>query len=294
VDLTRSEYRGHIGLSAPSRSGTTHLTVETILQIKGWESGWSLVKGIAANAKVITQKSSHVPKGVVGGEFGIGIVIDFYGLVAKAQGESVDFTYPTNTVLVPASIAVLKKSKNSETAKQFIDFLLSPQGQKLLLSPQISRLPIRPETYSEDEVPEYFPRPYSAKELGSHIAFDVLKSKGRYNVVNSLFDQMITYRFDDLRLTMQAIQDAEKLVVSKALPGIAKATTQARGLVYLSPIDELSSRDPKFSAIFTKKSKTSADIIGGKQGEIERVWDMLAEKNYKQARKIINTLSLAP
>ena len=228
IDLTKPEYRGHIGLSAPSRSGTTHLTVETILQLKGWKPGWSLVKSIAANAKVITIKSNHVPRGVLTGEFGIGIVIDFYGLAAKAQGAPVDFTYPTATVLVPASIAILKKSQHKETAKQFIEFLLSSQGQQLLLTPKISRLPLRPETYASIDIPPFFPRPYGAKALGSHTAFDVLKSMNRYNVVNSLFDVMITYRFNDLNLAMQAVQKAEQFPLSaeKSLPKIAQATAQ--------------------------------------------------------------------
>lgn len=295
VDLTKPEYRGHIGMSSPSRSGTTHLTVETILQIKGWQSGWSLVKAIAANAKVITQKSSHVPKGVVAGEFGIGIVIDFYGLAEKAKGAPVDFSYPTSTVLVPASIALLKNARHPEIAKQFIEFLLSSQGQKLLLIPQISRLPIRPEVYAEDSVPDYFPRPYSAKELGSHSTFNVLKSMRRYNVVNSLFDRMITYKFDDLRLTIQAIQKVEKLAMAAVMPTpeIARATAQARNLVNSSPIDELSSRDPKFSVIFTKKRKTAADVIDGKQGDIEAGWSKLVANNYRQARKIIESTLLS-
>ena len=39
-DLTKAVYFNHVGMSAPSRSGTTHLTVETILQGEGWEKGW--------------------------------------------------------------------------------------------------------------------------------------------------------------------------------------------------------------------------------------------------------------
>ncbi len=35
-DLKNPEYHGHVGMSAPSRSGTTHLTVETLLQGEGW------------------------------------------------------------------------------------------------------------------------------------------------------------------------------------------------------------------------------------------------------------------
>ena len=36
-DLADAKYHGHVGMSAPSRSGTTHLTVETLLQGEGWD-----------------------------------------------------------------------------------------------------------------------------------------------------------------------------------------------------------------------------------------------------------------
>ncbi|MEE4165440.1 MAG: ABC transporter substrate-binding protein, partial [Desulfocapsaceae bacterium] len=40
ADLKMPVYHNHVGMSAPSRSGTTHLTVETVLQGEGWEKGW--------------------------------------------------------------------------------------------------------------------------------------------------------------------------------------------------------------------------------------------------------------
>ena len=39
-DLKKPIYHDHVGMSAPSRSGTTHLTVETVLQGEGWDKGW--------------------------------------------------------------------------------------------------------------------------------------------------------------------------------------------------------------------------------------------------------------
>jgi len=46
ADLAKPVYHGHVGMSAPSRSGTTHLTVETLLQGEGWEKGWTKWKAI--------------------------------------------------------------------------------------------------------------------------------------------------------------------------------------------------------------------------------------------------------
>ena len=79
-------YFGHTGMSAPSRSGTTHLTVETLLQGDGFVKGWGKMKSIAANFKTVTARSFGVPDGVNSGDFGVGIVIDFFGLSSIGSG----------------------------------------------------------------------------------------------------------------------------------------------------------------------------------------------------------------
>jgi ABC-type Fe3+ transport system substrate-binding protein len=56
-----SKYFNHLVISAPSRSGTTHLTVETILQAYGWEKGWALLLNAGGNMGSITDRSFGVP-----------------------------------------------------------------------------------------------------------------------------------------------------------------------------------------------------------------------------------------
>ncbi len=281
VDLTRSEYRRHIGLSTPSRSGTTHLLVEGILQLKGWQQGWSIIKEIGANAKVITNKSSQVPKGVISGEFGIGLVIDLYALSAIGAGHPIGFSYPTDTVFVPANIGIITNAPEKELAADFIEFVLSEEGQKLLLDPSISRLPIRPEIYS-GRIPDYYPLPYGEKQYGSVIPFDVKLSKGRYNVVNSLFDVMITYHHEDLQLAMRAIQNAEISFSAThfAKPKLAKAINWSRDLINKVPVDEVASSTPNFVRKFTQRRKNESDVIKGEQAEIEKKWQTMVEDNY--------------
>lgn len=57
AELKKPAFHGHVGMSAPSRSGTTHLTVETVLQGMGWEAGWAEWKAIAGNFKTVTERS---------------------------------------------------------------------------------------------------------------------------------------------------------------------------------------------------------------------------------------------
>lgn len=284
VDLTKSVYHNHVGMSAPSRSGTTHLTVETLLQGKGWDDGWKMQKEIAGNFKTVTERSFGVPDGVNSGNFGVGIVIDFFGLSSKGSGFPVDFIYPTATTLVPANIAIVANAPNKENAGKFIDYLLEPKGQELLLNPKIRRLPVNPAIYAK--APEGFPNPFKDSSIGAAVKFDLTKSKNRYNLVNSLFDVMITYRLKDLRDATKAIQDAEAALAMKPNDGAAKLIAEARALVAKLPIDEAKSFDKDFSGIFKKKRKKATDKVTGRQAEVEQEWDEFVVKNYAKAKEL--------
>ena len=124
-DLKKPVYFGHVGISAPSRSGTTHLTVETILQGEGWDKGWATLLAIGGNLAQVSDRSFGVPDAVNSGQYGVGIVIDFFGLSAKASGFPVEFVYPSVTTIVPANVGIIANARNQKAAEAFVEFLLS-------------------------------------------------------------------------------------------------------------------------------------------------------------------------
>ena len=202
ADLAKPVYFSHVAVSSPSRSGTTHLTVETILQGEGWNKGWAQLLAISGNSAAITERSFGVPDGVSNGQFGIGLVIDFFGLAAKNSGMPVEFVYPSVTAIVPANIALIAGAKSPEGGKRFIQFTLSEEGQMLLLQKDISRLPVMPAIYSK--APAGYPNPFSGS-IQAKVNFDTELSESRYYVVVSLFDQMITFRHKELAQATKAI-----------------------------------------------------------------------------------------
>lgn len=282
--LAQPEYHGHVGMSAPSRSGTTHLTVETLLQGEGWNDGWAQWKRIGGNFRTVTERSFGVPDGVNTGNFGLGIVIDFFGFSSKASGFPVDFAYPTVTALVPANVGVVTDAPNEEGAVAFIEYLLTPAGQEVLLDPAIMRLPINPATYAN--APEGFPNPFEDSTIGATVEFDVAKSGSRYNLVNSLFDVMITYRLDDLRDAVGAIQAAEAVHADGSNTEATALIVEAWALIDANPIDEAQSLDADFAGIFTKKRKKVTDDVGERQAEVEQRWDAMVVANYARAKEL--------
>ena len=69
-DLAKAVYFDHVSIAAPSRSGTTHLTIETILQGEGWDKGWATIKAMAGNFRNVTERSFGVPEAVNSGQVG--------------------------------------------------------------------------------------------------------------------------------------------------------------------------------------------------------------------------------
>ncbi|MGE0611396.1 MAG: extracellular solute-binding protein [Hyphomicrobiales bacterium] len=283
-DLAQPVYHGHVGMSSPSRSGTTHLTVETILQGEGWDKGWKLIKEISGNFKTVSERSFGVPDGVNSGQFGYGIVIDFFAFSSKASGFPVDFVYPPVTTLVPANIAIVKNAPHKEAAAAFIEFLMSEDGQQVLLDPKIMRLPVNPATYAK--APEGFPNPFKDSSIGAAVKFDLDLSKSRYNVVNSLFDVMVTYRLDELRDTTRAIQDAEAKLKDKPNAEAKKLLEEARSLVAAMPVTAEKASDKEFNSIFKAKRRKAEDKVEGRQAEMEQDWDNQIKSNYARAKEL--------
>ena len=282
-DLTKPVYFSHVAMSSPSRSGTTHLTVETVLQGEGWEKGWRQMLMIAGNCAAITERSFGVPDGVNNGQYGIGLVIDFFGLAGKASKFPVEFVYPSVTAIVPANIGMVANAKNADNARKFINYTLSPEGQELLFDPSISRLPVLPSAYKK--APPGFPNPFTGT-LKPKVNFDADLAESRYYVVSSIFDQTITFRHKELVQAAKAINEAAAKLHGKNIPQAMKLLDDARDAAYSPVVTEQKSKDKEFLALYRN---TKRDAERTKQTTaLEEYWSNAAKKNYLRAADLAN------
>ena len=279
ADLAKPEYFSHVAISSPSRSGTTHLTVETILQGEGWNKGWAQLLAISGNSAAITERSFGVPDGVSNGQFGIGLVIDFFGLAAKNTGMPVEFVYPSVTAIVPANIALVAGAKSPEAGKRFIQFALSEEGQLLLLQKDISRLPVLPAVYAK--APAGYPNPFGGT-IQAKVNFDSDLSEARYYVVVSLFDQMITFRHKELAQATKAIWDAEKRLAGRP----SAQLDEAKKLVFTPVVDDRQIADKSLLALFKADKKDEA--ASKQKAKVEEEWASKAKANYARAVELAN------
>jgi len=276
-DLAKPVYFDHVAIASPARSGTTHLTIETILQGEGWEKGWRTIKELAGNFRQVTDRSFDVPEQVNSGQVGVGIVIDFFAFSAQAAGFPVKFVYPSVTTVVPANIGIVANAPNKAGAEAFVEFLLSPTGQEVLLEPSIRRLPINPAVYVK--APADYPNPFKDARFQKMITFSADTSESRTAVVDTLFDQLISFQLAALKDVTKILHDVDAALARKDNAQARALAKEARDLIAAMPLTAQQASSKDVTGAFT-----GAKEKGARQAELEQQWAAFAKERYAQAK----------
>ncbi len=191
-DLADPRLRGQLALADPTMSGSITKAFEMVIQYEilvelrrliaeglpaeeaeskavnsGWLKGMQLLQKISANARYFTDSAQKLPIDVAQGDAAAGMAIDFYG---RYQAEAVMrrdntsrmayVTPPGGSVYSVDPIAVLRGAPHKELALDFIEYVLSMEGQKLwnykVGAPSgptqfaLRRLPVRRDFYTEE------------------------------------------------------------------------------------------------------------------------------------------------
>jgi hypothetical protein len=137
---------------------------------EGWLEGLRIIQRAGANARYFTDSSQKPPIDVSQGNAALGMCIDFYG---RFQEEAVTrrdgstrlkyVTPPGGSVYSVDPIALLRGAPNREVAKDFIEFVVSMEGQLLWNSKvgtpggperfSLRRLPVRKDYYTAGVTP---------------------------------------------------------------------------------------------------------------------------------------------
>lgn len=188
------------------------------------------------------------------------------------------FVYPTVTTLVPANVGLVANAPNRAGAEVFVEFLLSPAGQEMLLEPGIRRLPVDPDTYAK--APADYPNPFKDPALGRGVRFDAEVSERRATAVDALFDQLVTFQLDGLKAATRAIHDAERAAAGKENAGARAALDEAQNLIAAMPVTEAEAGSPEIAGAF------AGGGAGARQAELEQRWAAFARDRYARARAL--------
>lgn len=162
ADLLNPALKGKIVSANPGASSSAFCQLTNWLLVMGegetaaekYESkaAWDYTEALLAGQEVvITSGSSAVYKGVINGEYAVGLTYeDPCVTMIKDGATDVQIVYPVEgTVFLPAQIGIPKNAKNVEEAQAFVDFMLSEVAQKFLAEQTTSRN-IRVVEYTND------------------------------------------------------------------------------------------------------------------------------------------------
>ena len=122
--------------------------------------------------------------------------------------------------------AIVANAPNKAGAEAFVEFLLSPAGQEVLLEPGIRRLPVNPAIYAK--APADYPNPFTDPRFGAKMTFDVDVSETRTAVVDTLFDQLISFQLDALKAVDQGASTRPRRRSPRRTTPKAKALAERR------------------------------------------------------------------
>ncbi len=150
-DLVKPEYKNQVAMPSPLYSGAALIHLATLTDDKSL--GWNFYEQLHANKAMAQSGNGGVLKAVASGTKLYGVIVDFLAIREAAKGSPIEFIFPkTGVSMVTEPVAIMKEAKNKVAAKRFVDFLLSKEGQSLVLKQ--GYLPAR----SDIGVPAGFPK----------------------------------------------------------------------------------------------------------------------------------------
>jgi ABC-type Fe3+ transport system substrate-binding protein len=127
-DLARPEYRGRVGINENALSWYLGLVS---LDARNRD----LVRALGANQPFLTASHTATMTQLVTGEFDATPTV--YGYLAaheKATGAPIAFVNPVPALVTLVPIALAKNAPHPNAARLFLDFLLSREGQRLIVA----------------------------------------------------------------------------------------------------------------------------------------------------------------
>ena len=253
-DLADPAYARQLALANPTQSSSVNKSFEMLIQqqiqlelaerqaaagsaalssgeeneavVAGWTRGIRLLQRIGANARYFTDYSTKIALDVAAGDSAAGMTIDFYGrfqseAVTRPDGRShvqyVNAVGGTSVGVDP--IGVFRGAPNPELAREFIGYLMSPDGQKLwnwkLGTPggperyALRRLPVLPALYAAEFEPfrtDPGVRPY---ELAKSFTYREAWTNPLFRSIAFIFRVMCIDTHDELTAAWHALIAAD-------------------------------------------------------------------------------------
>ncbi len=142
ADLLKPEYKGEIQMANPASSGTAYTVIATLVQMMGEDKAFDYLKALNKNVSTYTRSGTAPIKAAARGETMVSISFVHDVTTEAINGFPVGQATPSEgTGAEIGSMSIVKSGPNTENAKKFYEWALTPGGQQFGIAAKQFQLP---------------------------------------------------------------------------------------------------------------------------------------------------------
>ncbi|MGY5873085.1 MAG: ABC transporter substrate-binding protein [Candidatus Thorarchaeota archaeon] len=263
---------------------------DLIVQIMGWDAGWTHLSRMAGSAEIYGG-SVETQNAVEIGDNAVCPSMDFDGFLTQSRNPDCEYIVPADgTAISCAPIAIANPNVNMTIAEGFIDFVLSPYGQSLLLDEDLLRLPIMREAFDE-------PGAIGMDDMYSAFNQTISSTPFVLNMTQSLVtDRSFTKYFESV-LTDSHVELANcwsTMVELYYAGNITKSELDAYATLMANPVtivDPKTSLDEKFTIDYATRINSDMIFDAAYSSTVQSRWTVAAKVQYLSVKSDLDLIA---
>lgn len=131
-DLLDPKWNDQIVMTDPGSSGTSKYWRNAIMTHPDY--GQEFIQQLKDNGAYLESGTTATHNQLAASAYKVGVCLDYVTANLANEGSPITFVFPEDTVSIFSPIGLVKDAKNKENAKILYDFILSKEGQEVLVA----------------------------------------------------------------------------------------------------------------------------------------------------------------
>lgn len=131
-DLLDAKWKDQVVMSDPGTAGTTKYWMNAIMCSDKY--GADYMQKLADNGCLLESGTTATHNQLAASAYKVGVCLDYVTANLVADGSPIAFLYPEETVSIASPIGLVTDCNNEENGKLLYDFILSKEGQEILVA----------------------------------------------------------------------------------------------------------------------------------------------------------------
>lgn len=131
-DLLDEKWKDQIVMSDPGTAGTTKYWMNAMMCSDKY--GTDYMQQLKDNGCLLESGTTATHNQLAASAYKVGVCLDYVTANLVADGSPIAFLYPEETVSIASPIGLVKDCNNEENGKLLYDFILSKEGQEILVA----------------------------------------------------------------------------------------------------------------------------------------------------------------